>query len=103
MRRSLSSSFLWKVLGCLAAPTGTANLMPSDWELWACAATVLQQHCVRAPTFVAERLGDLALAGDVGGVATWKAIAVKVHELSARGTVQCARCRAGEHPVSNKH
>jgi hypothetical protein len=28
-----------------------------------------------APSFVAERLGAMALAGDVGGVATWKVIA----------------------------
>jgi hypothetical protein len=60
----------------------------SSWELWACAATVLRQHGERAPTFVAERLGALALAGDTAGVATWKVIAARLQELSAGGPQQ---------------
>lgn len=52
-----------------------------DWELWACADTVVRQHGPGAPRFVAERIGALVLAGDAAGVATWKAIAPRVHEL----------------------
>jgi hypothetical protein len=60
----------------------------SEWELWACAVTILRQHGDRASTFVAERLGVLAIGGDEAGVATWKAIAARMQELSAGGTLQ---------------
>ena len=45
---------------------------------------VLKQHGERAPIFVAERIGALALAGDEAGVATWKAIAARIDQLSGR-------------------
>ena len=50
--------------------------------------TVLRQHGEDALTFVADRLGALALAGDAAGVATWKAIAARMQELGAGGTAQ---------------
>jgi hypothetical protein len=55
--------------------------MLRDWELWACAAEVQRQHGVEAPLFVAERIGALALAGDVEGMAAWKAVAARLQQL----------------------
>ena len=62
--------------------------MLSDWELWACANETLKQHGERAPVFVAERIGALAVAGDLAGVETWKAIAARMDELSRSVTSQ---------------
>ncbi len=56
--------------------------MLPEWELWACADTVMRHQGDRAPTFVAERIGMFALQGDSEGVATWKAIAQRVQELT---------------------
>ncbi len=53
----------------------------TDWELWACALEVIRQHGEKAPVHIAERVGALALAGDVAGVETWKAIAARVDQL----------------------
>lgn len=58
--------------------------MASDRELWACTNEVVRQHGDRAPLFVAERIGALALAGDEAGVATWKAIAAKMDAMLHR-------------------
>lgn len=55
--------------------------MLSDRELWACANQVLESHGEKAPVFVAERIGALALAGDSDGIATWKAIASRLDQL----------------------
>lgn len=57
--------------------------MIDDRELWACANEVLRQHGDQSAHFVAERLGDLALKGDMDGIATWKAIAWRIDELQA--------------------
>jgi hypothetical protein len=54
----------------------------SDWELWSAANMVLKQHGERTPIFVAERIGALALEGDMDGVETWKAIARRIVDLS---------------------
>ena len=55
----------------------------SDLELWAAANMVLTTHGERAPVFLAERIGALALAGDVEGIAVWQAIARRLSELGA--------------------
>ena len=55
-----------------------------DRELWACALEVQPQHGERAPVFVAERIGALALAGDAAGVETWRAIASKMDQILPR-------------------
>lgn len=55
--------------------------MMSDRELWACAVQVERQPGDHAPVFVAERIGVLALAGDVAGVATWQEIARRLDQL----------------------
>lgn len=53
-----------------------------EQHLWACALAVERQHGARAPVFVAERIGALALAGDVSGVERWKAIAARMAKLA---------------------
>ena len=57
--------------------------MLSDWELWACAGTVLREHGDNAAFFVAERIGALALAEDKEGIATWRSIAGRIDQLRA--------------------
>ena len=57
--------------------------MLSDWELWAVANEVLEQHRGDAPLFVAARLGDLAVKGDAAGIATWQAVARRIATLMA--------------------
>lgn len=52
--------------------------LTEEQHLWACAAAVERQHGARAPIFVAERIGALALAGDAAGVERWKAIAARM-------------------------
>ena len=56
--------------------------MPGDKELCACANQVLKVHDDNAPCHVAERIGELALKGDVEGVAAWKGIAHRLAELT---------------------
>jgi hypothetical protein len=60
----------------------------SDWELWSAANMVLKQHGERAPMFVAERIGALALEGDMAGVATWRAIAHRIVALGGSASSQ---------------
>lgn len=55
----------------------------SDWELWACANTVLEAHGKQAPVHVAEQIGALALKGDDEGIRTWQEIARRIVELEA--------------------
>lgn len=56
--------------------------MISVWEIWAAAQQVIKQHGGKAPEAVAERITDLALKGDAEGVATWRAIAARVDQLT---------------------
>jgi hypothetical protein len=56
--------------------------MTDEQHLWACALAIERQHGERAPRFVAERIGALALAGDAAGVARWKAIAARMAQLA---------------------
>jgi hypothetical protein len=55
--------------------------MTSDQERWAEALAVERQHGNNAPGFIAERIGALALAGDMGGVERWREIATKLDQL----------------------
>lgn len=64
-----------------AVSTGFATQPVADRELWACANEVLRRHVDRAPVFVPERIGALALAGDLAGVEAWKAIASKMDRI----------------------
>lgn len=56
--------------------------MTDEQHLWACALAVEKQHGKEAPLHVAERIGALALAGDMAGVERWKAIAAKMQALT---------------------
>jgi hypothetical protein len=58
--------------------------LSDEQHLWACALAVERQHRARAPVFVAERIGALALAGDAAGVARWTAIAARMGQLTPR-------------------
>lgn len=49
--------------------------MTQDQERWAEALAIERQHGENAPRFIAERIGALALAGDMEGVERWKEIA----------------------------
>jgi len=63
------------------------RVVTEEQHLWACALEIQRQHGDRAPVFVAERIGALALAGDMAGVDRWKAIAACMDALSwPRGT-----------------
>jgi hypothetical protein len=53
----------------------------TEWELWACANIVLDQHGDAAADFVASRILDLERKGDDLGSATWGLILVKIAEL----------------------
>ena len=54
--------------------TGLPKLTPKQ-HILACALEIERQHGDRALVFVAERIGALALEGDVAGVTMWQAIA----------------------------
>jgi hypothetical protein len=53
----------------------------TEWELWAVANATLEQHGTEAQVFVATRIGALAAAGDMAGVAAWKEVARRVVQL----------------------
>ncbi len=55
----------------------------SDWELWACASTVLQAHGEQVASYVAEQIGARALNCDADGIRTWQEIAKRIEQLQA--------------------
>lgn len=55
--------------------------MTPDQERWAEALAVERQHGEDAPRFIAERIGALALAGDMDGVLRWREIASRLDEI----------------------
>lgn len=55
----------------------------SEWELWACASQVITAQGSNVPSYVAEQIGVLALAGDAEGVLVWQKIATRISQLSA--------------------
>ena len=52
------------------------------------AMMLLRRHGDLAPARVAERIGELALAGDAGGVELWKRIASRMDRILRPGAVQ---------------
>src|SRR3546814_4758242 len=52
-----------------------------EQERWAEALAVHRRHGESAPLFVAERIGALALAGDVAGIRRWREIAARLDQL----------------------
>lgn len=66
---------------CLGRLSFYAENVTEEQERWAAAAMVLKQHGDRAPLFVAELIGALALAGETDGIALWQDIATKLWSL----------------------
>lgn len=58
-----------------------AQPMTPEQECWAEALAVERLHGEGAPKHIAERIGALALAGDMKGVERWKEIAARLDEL----------------------
>ena len=52
-----------------------------DEQLWGAALAILRIHGDGARMHVVERLGTLALDGDLEGVAVWQGIAARLEEL----------------------
>lgn len=55
--------------------------MEQDHVVWGAAFTLLERHQNDAPVVVATRIGELAMAGDMEGVAIWKSIATCMDQL----------------------
>ena len=68
-----------RITGAGSLCCGRSQLTPEQ-HILACALEVERQHGERAPVLVAERIGALALEGDVAGVTMWKAIAAAMAE-----------------------
>lgn len=67
----------------IAGEDGATEL--PEWEIWACAQAVERQYGEDGPRHIAERIGELALAGDVAGIATWKRIAAAFDAVRNEG------------------
>lgn len=52
--------------------------MTHDQLLWGAVSMLIKQHGEHAPRKVAERIGALAVDGDIAGVALWKDIACRM-------------------------
>ena len=59
--------------------------MTPDQERWAEALAIERLHGDRAPVWIAERIGALALAGDAAGVERFREIAKRMEELRRHG------------------
>jgi hypothetical protein len=53
----------------------------TEWELWACANQLVEQHGTGAVARVGERIRDLEAAGDVAGHSAWMLILERVIKL----------------------
>lgn len=57
--------------------------MIPEWELWACAHTLIRQHGADAPIYAAMRADALLEEGEQEGAATWRLIVDRVNQLLA--------------------
>jgi len=55
--------------------------MTPEQQVWAVALWVEKHHVDHGPSYIAEQIGQLALAGDEAGVVMWKKIAARYSEL----------------------
>lgn len=55
--------------------------MLSDWELWACANKMIEEHGLDAPIHAAMRADQLTEEGDLDGSLTWLAIIRRINQL----------------------
>ena len=53
----------------------------ADRERWAEALAIERQHGAGAPAFIAERIGALALSGDMAGLERFRQIAARIDQL----------------------
>lgn len=58
-----------------------STAMTPDHERWAEALAIERIHGDDAPRWVAERIGALAIAGDVDGVERFRQIAARLDQL----------------------
>lgn len=59
--------------------------MTEDEERWAETLAIEKLHGDRAAVWIAERIGALALVGDVAGVERFKQIAARMEQLMRGG------------------
>ncbi len=62
--------------------------MNGDEVALGAAMMLLRRHGDLAPVKVAERIGELALAGDQEGVLFWKRVALRMDQIFRPGAVQ---------------
>jgi hypothetical protein len=60
--------------------------MISEWELWACAEHVVKCEGDNAQGFVQARIEALSRLNDSQGVATWRAIGVRLAQTQGQGS-----------------
>jgi hypothetical protein len=58
----------------------------SEWELWACAEHVAKHEGHGARQIVQARIEVLSQLNDAQGVATWRAIGVRLAQVQGRGS-----------------
>lgn len=58
--------------------------MTRDKELWALALWVEKHHGADGPRLIAEKVGELALDGEMGGVDLWREVANRFEALKQR-------------------
>lgn len=63
--------------------------MKPEEERWAEAVAIERQHGMMAPMWIAERIGALAMAGDLAGVARFREIAAKYEQLISNKRGAC--------------
>jgi hypothetical protein len=63
-------------------PAYHPDMFTPDQERWAEALVVMQIHGDRAALQVCERIGSLALNGDLAGMHRWKEIALQMQQVS---------------------
>ena len=55
--------------------------MTEEQVLWGAVSMLMKQHGDEAPRKVAERIGSLAMEGDMAGVALWREIARRMDTM----------------------
>lgn len=63
--------------------------MTPEQHVLACALKVEQMHGPNAPLHIAERIGALAVAGDMAGVEMWRKIAAAYDSLQPQNRPLC--------------
>lgn len=70
----------------VSAANNTVRPMTEEEHLWGCALAIERLHGADAPLHIAERIGALALAGDLADVTRWQSIAACLAELQQQRT-----------------